>query len=180
MFVIENRHGSFVFPEYIDGLLEELVTGIKFLAEFIARIIAVFTDNKHRVHRQLLAAATQRLGNGLVDGKPKLLRAPPRQVALGELVNVCRHHVKGRVMPLAINGITHEKPRAHVPGMRMIAPLGGDDGQSLARGVLREGAGSSGKTDSNRAEESASIHELNTVTDLGAQCTGELVAGKSS
>ena len=83
-------------------------------------------------------------------------------------------------MPLTINGITHEEPRTHVPRVRMIAPFGGDDCQSLARGVLREGEGSSGKAGSNRAEKGASIHELNMVTDLGAQCTGELVASKSS
>ena len=92
----------------------------------------MLADDQHGVDGQLIPAAAQRLGDGRVDREAELLGPLAAQIVFGPLIDVGRDDVEGRAMPAALDRIADEKPLGHVPGVRVIAPLGGDDGQSRA------------------------------------------------
>src|SRR5262249_19220909 len=98
---------------------------------------------------ELLRAAAQRLGDGGVDGEAGLLRALLAEVVLRKLIDVGGHDVEGGFVPAALDRIAGDEALGHVPGVRALAPFGGDDGQLLPRALFRllggdEGGGDAG------------------------------------
>ena len=78
----------------------------------------MLSDDEHRVHGQLVAAATQRLGDGGVDGESEFLAALGALIALGLLVHVERHDLHIGTMPLAGVRIADKEPIGHMLRVR--------------------------------------------------------------
>ena len=66
------------------------------------------------------------------DREPELGRPLAAQVVVGVLIDVGRDHVERRPVPSAVDRIAHQEPLGHVPGVRVVPPLGRDDRHLLA------------------------------------------------
>src|SRR5262249_25007428 len=105
---------------------------VLFLSQFVGGIVAVLADDEHRIHRQFVAPAAQGLGDRRIDLEAKLPSALPSQVVFRSLIDVGRDHVERRSVPLPVTRVTREETLAHVPGVRVKAPLRSYDCQFLA------------------------------------------------
>ncbi len=85
MFVIKDRCDAAVLPEDLDDLSEEFIARILGLAPIVFWIIAVLTDNKHGIDRQLFSATAQSLGNGWVNGETKFFGTLTAQIIFRKL-----------------------------------------------------------------------------------------------
>ena len=99
MFVVEIGNGPAARSEHLDGLLEELITGIQRLALLIARIVALLADIDHAVHGELARSARQSIGHAGIDfdaGMP--FCALLSQIARPALFDKHRHNFERRVV----------------------------------------------------------------------------------
>src|SRR5947207_1051542 len=82
VFVVVDRDYAAVLLEDFYTLFEKLVARVKDLTLFILGIIAVLADDEHGVHGELVAAATQRLGDGGIHRETEFLCALGALIAL--------------------------------------------------------------------------------------------------
>ena len=98
------RHGAAVRLEHVGDGREELVPRPVRHAVLVHRVLPVLPDQQHRVHRKRVAAAAQRLGDGVVDGQAPLLRPCGAEVALGDVRVVLVVRVDlGVVLPVRVD-----------------------------------------------------------------------------
>ena len=90
MLVVENRQHAAVFLEDFDDLTKEFVAGVLSLAEIVAWVLTVFTDDQDGVDCQTIASATQRLRDAGINLKAKFRSALSAEVIGWALVDVCR------------------------------------------------------------------------------------------
>ena len=91
----------------------------------------MLANDQDGVHRQFVAAATQRLRDSGIHLEAELLRPLGALVALRLLVHVQRDHFHVRPVPGAVVGVSHQEAVAHVLRVGEIAIDGGDDCDSF-------------------------------------------------
>src|SRR5262249_50291686 len=128
--VVKDRRRAAVLAEDVHHLPEELVARVLLLPQLVPRIVAVFADDQHRVHGQPSAPAAQGLGDARVDGEAELLGALPAEVIARRLIDIGRDALEGGPVPPALYGVAVQEAFGHVPGVRALAPLRGDDGHA--------------------------------------------------
>jgi hypothetical protein len=132
MLVVEDRRRAAILAEHIGNLAKELMPRVLLLAELVDRVIAVLADHQHRIDRQFIAAAAQRLGDGGIACEAELLRPAAAQIPFRFLIDVGCNDLQFRLSPFPFEWITHQEPLGHVPGVAAIGPDIGDDRQPLA------------------------------------------------
>src|SRR5690242_4705529 len=99
MLVVKDRYGMTVFLEDPDARFEKLVARIEFLTDLVDRVLAVFSANQDRIHRQCLPTAPQGLGYRRIDLETELARPVGALVAFGMLIDIERDDPRVRAMP---------------------------------------------------------------------------------
>jgi len=130
MFVVVDGNRPAVLLEDAHALLEELVSRIEHLPELVGSVGAVFRHDEDCIDGELVPAASERLCDGRVDGEPELAGSVDALFAFRRLVHVHRHDAHVRAMPLARDGVAHQKPVDEVLRVRQVAVDGGDDGDA--------------------------------------------------
>src|SRR5690348_5582502 len=102
MLVVEHRHDAAILAKDIDDLAKELVAWIFLLPELVGRIVAVLADDEDGVDVEPIAAAAQRLGDGLVDGEAELLGPAAAEIVLRRLIDISGDNIERRPMPAAL------------------------------------------------------------------------------
>ena len=98
MLVVEHGRRSARLAIGVDDLLEEAPPRIHVLFLLVVRIVAVFADQQHPVHRQLVAASGERLGDRRPQIESVMRRHRGAQVTFGMLVEIHRDHAGPRAM----------------------------------------------------------------------------------
>jgi hypothetical protein len=99
VFVVEDRHGALVLLEHPDHFLEELEAWVENLPFGVPRIITVFANDHDSIHRQLVAPAPQRFGDGGINGKVMIGGALAAEISGGLLIHVKRDDSQWRPVP---------------------------------------------------------------------------------
>ena len=93
----------------------------------------MLADDQHGIDRQLVASASQRLGNRRVDLESELLRPLAGSGRFRESDPRRRRPRRAAAGATGRRRVAHQEPFAHVPGVRVVTPLGRDDRHPLAR-----------------------------------------------
>jgi hypothetical protein len=96
----------------------------------------MLADDENGIDGDLLPAGTERLGNCRVDLESELRGALGAEVPFRFLIDVRGDDIERGMMPAAVEGIAVEEPLSHMPGVRMVSPLGGDDRHFLSRSLF--------------------------------------------
>ena len=118
MLIVEHRNRASRAPEHLDGLLHEAVAWIEFLILDVGRIVAMLSDQKHSVDRQLAASQRKRLFNRGDNREPVPLREPPPDVGIVFLFDKQRDDISGRFVILVVDPIAFEKASDEVIAVR--------------------------------------------------------------
>jgi hypothetical protein len=133
MLVIEDRDAAPFRLEDFDDVLEELVTRIKRLPEFVARVIAMLADDHHAIDGQFVRTERERVGDA--GGKLEIVtfRAAAREIAFGKLIDVKPGEIDPRLLPGTSPRIAECVAIEEVLRVRMLAHNRADEGDLLAR-----------------------------------------------
>src|ERR1700730_17127722 len=138
MLIIEYRYASARLREHGVHLLEQFETWVHLLALGVSRVVAVLTDQQHRVNAQLVCSDDEGVRDSRAQPEPKALGESAAQVVAGDLVGVERNHLKRRLVMLALPLVSPEEASDDVIRVA-VQIVGRDHGRDFLAGTSRHG-----------------------------------------